>query len=763
MEPSTLSDAPLYNSRIINSFVMLIKQKYSYVNVAELLSHAGMKEYEVADQAHWFTQEQVDRFYERLVQITGNHGIAREAGRYAASPDVLGAMRQYILGLVDAASTFEIINKTTAKFTRSASYESRRLSGNSVEITVSPIEEGLEKQFQCENRIGFFEAIVLIFNHKITDLQYFPKISRLPTIQHPECMFQGGRVCRYIITWEKTLYLSFKRIRNVAAFFLGAFNLTLLVAGQWSVLRGTLPVSLCGFLLLALVAEKSEKSALKSSLFSTKDSMDNLLAQIDLNYNNSMLTLEIGQRLGSYTRIGEMLPDIARIMQRRLDYDRGLILLATPDNSRLELRTSYGYTESELRCLTGLDLRIDQSEDEISGANGGANGGSRDVYVDSYRQQHPFLINDLEHAEHLLGPRSLACARTTGTRAFICCPILWEKESLGVLAVENIEVKRPLVESDISLIMGTASVIGISIRNCQLIGDMEQSKQELEQRVATRTADLEQSRKKLELQHEELERTYFELEEETAQRLRALEELSEKERLLLQQSRLAALGEMISNIAHQWRQPLNELGLIVQELPMMYDRGNFSREYLKSSVAKFMKVLTHTSKTIDDFRNFFSPDKETVPFVLQEVVEKTLGLIQESFKSLQINITVEGNGRPVIFGHPNEFSQVLLNILFNARDAFLDRKVAKDREVAIKVFKDGGRAVLTISDNAGGISEVIMEKIFDPYFTTRGPEQGTGIGLYMSKIIIEKNIPGRLSVRNTERGAEFRIEAPDAG
>ena len=747
MEPSRLIDAPLYNSRIINPFILLIKHKYSYVNISELLDYADMKEYEVADQAHWFKQHQVDRFYEKLVQVTGNTNIAREAGRYAASPDVLGAMRQYILGLVDAASTFQIINKTTANFTRSSTYESRTVSSNMVEIVVTPIEPGLEKQFQCENRIGFFEAIVLIFNHKITDLQYFPSVSCLPTIQHPECIFRGGKVCRYLITWEKTLHLSLKKMRNLAAFFLGVFNLTLLALSQWTTVGACLPASLSIFLLLALATEMSEKSALKTSLFNTKESVDNLLDQINLNYNNSMLTNEIGQRLGSYNRIEEMLPDVARIMENRLDYDRGAILLASQDGTRLELRASFGYSSQALHCLGLLSFRLDEKD------------GPKDVYLDSFREQRPFLVNDLEHAENTLGPRSLACARTTGTRAFICCPIVWEHTSLGVLAVENVKTKRPLVESDISLIMGTASVIGISVRNCELIGALEQAKEELELRVEKRTEDLELSRKKLQLQHEELERTYYELEEETAQRLRTLEELSEKERMLLQQSRLAALGEMISNIAHQWRQPLNELGLIVQELPMMYDQGNFSREYLKQSVAKFMTVLNHTSKTIDDFRNFFKPDKEMVRFDILAVIQQTLSLISESFKHLQIEITVHSTGKQVIYGHPNEFSQVILNILFNARDAFIDRKVTK-KSVEITLFKDGNSAVVSIADNAGGVPEAIMDRIFDPYFTTRGPDQGTGIGLYMSKIIIEKNIPGRLTVRNTELGAEFRIEVP---
>jgi len=745
MEPSGLTDSPLYNSRIINSFILLIKHKYSYVDVGELLQYAGMKEYEVADQAHWFTQNQVDRFYERLVQMTGNRRIAREAGRYAASPDVLGAMRQYILGLVDAASTFDIISKTTANFTRSSRYESRRISSNAVEIVVAPIEPGLEKPYQCENRIGFFEAIVLIFNHKITDLQYFPEIQHLPTIQHPECVFRGGAVCRYLISWDKTIFLFLKKARNLLALLVAAGNLALAAAGQGALLAVALPSSLCALLLLALAADRSEKKALKESLNSTKESIENLLDQIDLNYNNALLTHEIGSRLGSYTRVEEMLPDVVRIMHKRLPYDRGLLLLADRDGSCLELRTSYGYSEQELLCLGNLTWRLDDE-------------GARDVYVSSFREQRPFLVNDLEHSEESLGGRGLACARTAGTLAFICCPIVCEDASLGVLAVESVKTKKPLVERDISLIMGLASIIGISIRNCELIGALETANEELELRVAKRTLDLEQSRAKLELQHEELERTYYDLEEETAQRVLALEELREKERMLLHQGRLAALGEMISNIAHQWRQPLNELGLIVQELPVMYERGNFDRDYLRGSVAKFMKVLSHMSKTIDDFRNFFKPEKEKVDFQVNQVVENTLSLIEESFKQLNISISVHSTDDPVVFGHPNEFSQVILNILFNARDAFLAGKAGGPREIAIRVFQQEQRAVVTISDNAGGIPEAILEKIFDPYFTTRGPEQGTGIGLYMSKIIIEKNIPGRLTARNNAGGAEFRIE-----
>ncbi|ACH39131.1 sensor ATPase, GAF domain-containing [Citrifermentans bemidjiense Bem] len=742
MQPSRLRDMPLYNSRIINSYILLIKHKYSHVDISELLLYAGMKEYEVADQAHWFSQEQIDRFHEKLQQMTGNARISREAGRYAASPDVLGAMRQYILGLVDASSTFDIISKTTAKFTRSSSYQSRSIASNQVEITVTPYEPGLEKPYQCENRIGFFEAIVLVFNHKMTDLQYFPEIRNLPTIEHPECMFRGDPVCRYIVTWEKTLFTFLKKMRNLLALPLAALNLALLAMGDTGVLTWVFPSSLCVLLLVALATESSEKKAIKESLWSTRDSIENLLDQINLNYNNAMLTHEIGQRLGNYTRIEEMLFDVAQIMRYRLEYDRGMIFLADGGRKRLELRASYGYKDEELACLNSLPFLLENRE-------------LGDVYLECFRGQRPFLVNELSSGS--VGENTLACAHMSGTRAFICCPIVADGASLGVLTVENVQVKRPLVERDISLIMGTASVLGISIRNCELIGALETANEELELRVAKRTQDLEKSRQKMQEQHEELVRTYFDLEEETAQRLNALEELARKERMLLQQNRLAALGEMINNIAHQWRQPLNELGLIVQELPIMYDRGDFNKEYLRESVAKFMKVLSHTSKTIDDFRTFFKPDREMVPFRVTEVVDKALSLVAESLKHLEIKVTVHSVDDPAIMGHPNEFSQAILNILFNARDAFKERSISC-RQIEIRIFLEDETAVVTIGDNAGGIPEEIMDKIFDPYFTTRGPEQGTGIGLYMTKMIIEKNIPGKLSVRNTEKGAEFRIE-----
>ncbi|HBG05161.1 MAG: hypothetical protein A2075_02760 [Geobacteraceae bacterium GWC2_58_44] len=235
-------------------------------------------------------------------------------------------------------------------------------------------------------------------------------------------------------------------------------------------------------------------------------------------------------------------------------------------------------------------------------------------------------------------------------------------------------------------------------------------------------------------------------------------ESRKKDEILIQQGRQAAMGEMIGNIAHQWRQPLNTLGLIVQELQMTYGRDEFNKETLETSVKKAMGLITHMSKTIEDFRNYFKPEKEKMPFNVNQAVATTLSLVEPSFKNLDINIEVIEKDDTDIYGYANEYSQVLLNILLNCKDAFEECDVDKRRVIVITVFKENNNSVVTVSDNAGGIPEKVIGKIFDPYFSTKGPDKGTGIGLFMAKTIIEKNMGGRLAVRNAADGAEFRIE-----
>ncbi|UFS68869.1 ATP-binding protein [Geomonas sp. RF6] len=261
-------------------------------------------------------------------------------------------------------------------------------------------------------------------------------------------------------------------------------------------------------------------------------------------------------------------------------------------------------------------------------------------------------------------------------------------------------------------------------------------------------------RRTVQKQKQDLQRSHDELERLVQERT---EELRRKELLLAQQSRQAAMGEMINNIAHQWRQPLNALGLTVQSLPMLHDAGELTADALNKSTQKSMEIIKHMSETIDDFRNYLKPDKEKVKFRTSDVISRVMKLTEDYFKSFNIVIEVQVRVDPVIVGYPNQFGQVLLNILLNARDAFVER-VATSGKIIITTDTENGRGVITISDNAGGIPEKILNKIFEPYFTTKGPERGTGIGLFICKSIVENDMGGKLLVRNIPGGAEFRIE-----
>jgi len=234
----------------------------------------------------------------------------------------------------------------------------------------------------------------------------------------------------------------------------------------------------------------------------------------------------------------------------------------------------------------------------------------------------------------------------------------------------------------------------------------------------------------------------------------AVNELRQKDQAMIQQNRLASMGEMINNIAHQWRQPLNLLGLIIQGLPASKD---LSQSELDHEVEQIMGVIMQMSQTIDDFRYFFRKDKKKIHFTVNQVVTKAVEFITPSLNSKGISISIDELPEIDIIGYSNEYSQVLLNILSNAKDVLEERNVAEPR-INISITRADDRSVVTITDNGGGIGMDVMPKIFDPYFTTKEKTQGTGIGLYMSKIIIEQNMGGSLTARNVEGGVAFRIE-----
>ena len=238
-----------------------------------------------------------------------------------------------------------------------------------------------------------------------------------------------------------------------------------------------------------------------------------------------------------------------------------------------------------------------------------------------------------------------------------------------------------------------------------------------------------------------------------------IEKNREKEQLLVQKSKFIALGEMISNIAHQWRQPLSELSSILMFIKFKYSINALDGETMETKSKEADKVLEYMSHTIDDFRNFFMPKKEKEEFSLLKSVEIVMNIISSALANYNIKISISINENIKITTYLNEYKQVLLNIINNAKDVLIEKNI-ENPLIQIHAFEDSNYIVLYIEDNGGGILVEPKGKIFEPYFTTKEDSHGTGIGLYMSKIIVEKNMKGKLKVKNIKNGAQFAIYIP---
>ena len=234
-------------------------------------------------------------------------------------------------------------------------------------------------------------------------------------------------------------------------------------------------------------------------------------------------------------------------------------------------------------------------------------------------------------------------------------------------------------------------------------------------------------------------------------------EKQRNETILINQSKLASMGEMIGNIAHQWRQPLTHLSYIIMNLKAAHENNKLDKNYLQKKTDEATSQIEFMSHTIDDFRNFFKVSKQKESFSLVSCVNESINLLKESFKSLDIEFDFVYEKDLKVKTYKGELSQVIFNLLNNAKEEFVRREIEKPR-LLVKLIEKNTNMMIQISDNAGGIDEKIIKKIFEPYFTTK--DKGLGIGLYMSKTIIEKNIEGKLEVENIENGVQFTVSLP---
>ncbi|MBS4067166.1 MAG: HAMP domain-containing histidine kinase [Sulfurimonas sp.] len=246
---------------------------------------------------------------------------------------------------------------------------------------------------------------------------------------------------------------------------------------------------------------------------------------------------------------------------------------------------------------------------------------------------------------------------------------------------------------------------------------------------------------------------------------KSVEQIREHEKMLLIQSKSAIMGEMLEMVAHQWRQPLTAIGMISNNMLFSIiltesENEELDKKLFENELEDINKQVRYLSDTIDDFRNFFKESKSKQEFFIEEAIDKGVSLLRKQFEQSSIVIEIKNKcKRTLLYTYKNELMQVLLNILHNSKDAF-EANDMKNKKIIIDCTKDDENLIIKIEDNAGGIPEDVISKMFEPYFSTKKEKNGTGLGLYMSKIIINRHLEGSIFAKNIDKGASFTIRIP---
>ena len=815
--------SPLYNSRIIKTFLEYLKKYYPNLDIDSVLGYAEMTKYEVEDPAHWFSQSQTDRFHEALVKKTGNPNISREAGRYTTSYKGMGPIKQYALGLMSLTRVYLLMGKVYPIMSRGATIRVKKIGPNKVEIVSTPNPGVNEKSYQCENRLGVFESLAKLFTDHLAD------------VEHPLCIHKGDDVCSYIVSWKKTTSLVWKRVRNYSLLISVVTCPALFFAlprTAWIFL-----VFFCSLttMALALFSENIEKKELAKTVETQGNVAQDLLDEMNIRHNNALLIQEIGKATSSIINVDQLINTLVSIMKAHIGFDRGMIMLANSDKTRLVYTAGYGYNNGIEELLNQTEFHLDKPE-------------SKGTFVEAFRDQKNILINDIAGIEKKLSKRSLAFAKKMGVQALICVPIVFEKESLGILAVDNVRSKRPLTKSDMNFMMGIASQTAISIINALSFQKIQESEKKYRDLVENANSIIMRQDIKGNI-------TFF---NEFAQKF-----FNYTENEILGKSVFGTIFEntkstknhrdkRLALLKHNPEQPIiNESEGVLRNgtkvwiawtyKPIFDNDGNF-KEILcignditelkhaelekrdlqvRLQIAQKMEALgTLAGGVAHDLNNILSgivsypelllmdipldsPQRKPI-LTIQKAGERAAAIVQDlltlarrgvittnvlnlnsiiseylkspEYENLKIyhpNVHVKTDFDPNLLnmlGSPVHLSKTVMNLVSNALESIPDsgeiiistenRYVDKSLDGYDKV-KEGDYVTLNICDTGIGIPTENLERIFEPFYTKKVMgKSGTGLGMAVVWGTV-KDHNGYIDVKSTEgRGTDFTVYFP---
>ncbi len=804
-----MQEPRLYNSRIISTYLEYFRNVRPEIDIEALLMESGINSYEVEDEGHWLTQQQVDDFSNALMKQTDDPSIFREAGRYMASSRAIASVRQFIVGFVTPIRAYMMFDKINLYVSRGATVETKKISQTKVRIISKPSEGVHEKPYQCENRIGAFEAVAKFFTNK------------LPKLEHPICLHKGDSHCEYVISWEEPAFLKWQRIRNYIAIFSIIMIFVCSFISSPSPF-GYLPVILVGAVVgIFYYVDHIEKKDIYAKIETQGNAANRLLDQITDSYNSSLLVQEIGQAVSSILDIDELLKFVMDTLKKRLVFDRGMIMLANPERTRLVYVSGYGYNGTHKELLKKTEFHLD-------------NPNSKGQFVIAFKEQKPFLIDDIKNFKEDLSGRSYEFAEALGVKSFICVPIVYEGRSEGILAVDNPRSKKPLSQSEVSLLMGIAPQIAISINNARALQRVKESEErfralgenspdiiyaldtnglltyvnpagesimgyskeaiigkylvdfvkkedvgiyiQLFNRIK-RNKETISNFKGILLAKDGTEK-FFDI--SGAPNLNAagemtgivgtLKDYTEQHNLETQlqfASKMEELGRLTGGISHDFNNIVQAISGYNQLLMMKKSESDPDWAYLMS-ISKLTQRATDLIRQLLLFSRKMESKLTPLNFNLEitKFYELMAGTLPKTI-TLKLDLADDLH---IISGDDAQLGQVMMNIMVNANDAMPDggELTIHTRNITIEtpyyldnaLIKPGKYVLLRITDTGCGIDNETLPHIFEPFFTTKEAGKGSGIGLSVVYGII-KNHNGYVFCNSEPgKGTNFEFYLP---
>jgi PAS domain S-box-containing protein len=801
----------LYNSRLFEAYLRYIKKHHPDIDMESALHFAGITRWELEDEGHWFTQQQANLFNEILEHKTGNPDLAREVGRYATyrGEEIQSVLRRYMMGFITPTTAYAFLGQIANKLSRASTYETKTLGNHKVEVRCVPKTGINEHPFQCENRLGMLESLTRIYTGKNA------------SIEHPECFHKGDKSCRYIITWEPIPSSTWKKIRNYL-FLIGLFSCGLSIPFlspiPWLFLFLSCALTILG---LSFQSEHLEKQEYIRNLTTEANTADRLLNEINMRYNDALLIREVGQATSMILNIDDLLKFIIEALEKRLDFDRGLILLADKDQKYLKFVVGYGYDKANEKLMKSLAFHLDKPE-------------SRGPAVMSFKTQKPYLINDVSEIEADLSTRTIEFIRFAGTHSFISVPIIYKGESMGTLFVDNVVSKRKLTNSDMSLLMGIAPQIAISINNALSYQKTQESEQRFrslsenapdiiytldfngfftyinpawEKILDHRTDEVigrnftdflaepdvagfidrfDKIRNEkavvrdlpLTILHRDGSGRHFTMsgapnldsQAEIIGLVGTLKDVTEQRSLedqLRHATKMEAVGTLTSGIAHDFNNIMQAISGYNQLLMMRKSEDDPDWKYL----ANINQLIQRSSELIKQLLIFSRKvDSKFEPISLSQEIEKFYELMARSIsRMIAVHFDMADDLR-IISGDRAQLGQVIMNLAINAADAMPDGgeitistrnvHIDRNRNRYNVPMKKGFYVLIRFSDTGQGIDKKTLDHIFEPFFTTKEVGKGTGLGLSVVYGIV-KNHGGYITCESEQGiGTIFSIYLP---